>query len=161
MAGRIGVLGGTGNNLLYISEAGSTTADNLYISGIAVQSPLNHFFVSYEAAPGGSFGRGVDVVGGSGSNQMFVVGQLAGSPIGLFGGSGDNAMDVFVTAMSFYDLSANGQGGQTLLSWFDMTGGGIEQSVQTGAHSGRLTISYADGLPSTFLYNDLTVASKL
>jgi hypothetical protein len=68
MAGRIGVQGGSANNLLYISDAGSARPDHFYISGVAVQDPSPGLFVSYAAGAGGSFRRGVDVVGGSGGS---------------------------------------------------------------------------------------------
>ena len=94
-----------------------------------VQSSTTGFFVSYAAAPGGTFGRGVDVVGGSGNNQIYVVGQLAGSPIGVFGGAGNDLIDVYVTAITFYNLWLDGQGGTNFLYVYDLTGGGMTNAV--------------------------------
>jgi uncharacterized delta-60 repeat protein len=157
MAGRTGVQGGSGNNLLYISDAGSTRPDNFFISGVSVQDPSTGFFVSYATGPGGSFGRGVDVVGGNGNNQMVVVGQLAGSPLSLFGGSGNDRIVAYVTTITFYNLTTDGQGGSNLLYVVDLSGGGMEQISLAGASSGRLTITYAQGLPSILSFNDLAI----
>jgi len=154
MAGPIGIQGGTGDNLLYLSEAGSTVADSLYVSGVSVQSKITGLFVSYAASPGGTFGRGVDVVGGSGNNQFYVVGQLAGSPIGIYGGAGNDLIDVYVTAITFYNLWLDGGGGDNVLRVFELTGSGMTNAV-TGPESGVLEITYPGGLPSTIRFNNL------
>jgi hypothetical protein len=156
MAGKIGVQGGTGNNLLYVSDAGSTRPDQLFVSGVAVQGA--GFFMSYAAAPGGTFGRGVDVVGSNAGSQIYVVGQLAGSPIGIFGGSSNDNFYVFLTAITFYNLSVNGQGGSDLLHLIDLTGSGVEQVSPAGPNSGQVTFTFAGGLPDTILFYNLTLA---
>jgi uncharacterized delta-60 repeat protein len=153
MAGKIGVQGGTGNNLLYVSDAGSTRPDQLFVSGVAVQSA--GFFLSYAASPGGTFGRGVDVVGSNAGTQMYLVGQLAGSPIGLFGGSGNDTFRVYVTTITFYNLMADGQGGSNLLYVYDLSGG-VEQVSSVGS-SGRITVAYDQGLTSIMSIKNLAV----
>jgi hypothetical protein len=156
MAGKIGVQGGTGTNLLYVSDAGSTRPDQLFVSGVAVQGA--GLFLSYAASPGGTFGRGVDVVGSNAGTQMYVVGQLAGSPIGLFGGSGNDLFNIYVTAITFYNLSVNGEGGSDFLHLFDLTGGGIEQVSPAGPNSGQVTFTYTNGFPNIVLFYNLTLA---
>ena len=154
MAGPIGVQGGTGINQLYISDAGSTVPDSIFVSGVSVQSPTAGYFISYTAAPGGSFGRGVDVVTGSGNNHVYVVGQLAGSPIGVYGGPGNDIIDAFVSALSYYNLWLDGQGGINYLFVHDLTGtatiGGL-----IGTTSGVVQLTYPGGLPSTIRYSNL------
>ncbi len=150
MAGPIGVQGGTGVNQLYVSEAGSTVPDSIFVSGVSVQSPTLGYFISYTAAPGGSFGRGVDVVGGSGGSHVYVVGQLAGSPIGIYSGSGNDVIEAFVSAMSFYNLWLNGQGGTNHLYVHDLAG-----SAMISAVAGVIQLNYPGGLPSTIRYSNL------
>ena len=91
------------------------------------------------------------MLGGNGGNQIVVVGQLAGSPIGVFGGTGNDRIVVYVTPITFYNLQAAGQGSTSLLYLVDVSGDGVEQTSFSSPTSGRMPapIANATALQST------------
>ena len=95
IAGPLTLQGGAGNSLLYVTEAGSTTPDTVYLTASAVISGLGTFApISYTTAAGGTFGNGVFLVLGSGGNFLQVYSTAAGDIYGLYTGAGNDTIAV-------------------------------------------------------------------
>ena len=109
------------------------------------ESTVSSFFVSYAVTGSGTFGRGVDVVTGSAADQVNVVGQLAGSPIGVYTGDGNDGISVYANPTSEYFLFLDGQAGANMLFVIDISGTGIIQNFPTSATSGEAEVNYPAG----------------
>src|SRR5262249_40903400 len=94
-AGGLTLDAGTGTNALYLISTGRAAADSVVLTDTFVGSSAVHFPINYRAT-GGTFGRGVLFLTGSGNNLVSIWSTLVGGPTFVFGGAGDDRF--FVTA---------------------------------------------------------------
>ena len=89
-------------------------------------------------------------------SRVFVQGQLAGVPLTVYGGSGDDVFNIAVTANSAYaGLTLDGGAGNDTLTVFDLSGGATVQNVVTVIGQGEVDVSYAGAVASRILYQNL------
>jgi hypothetical protein len=94
-AGKLTLDAGPGTNALYVISTGRSAADSVVLTDSFVGSGVVPFLVNYRAG-GGTFGRGVLFLTGSGDNLVSIWSTLAGGPTFVFGGAGNDTF--FVTA---------------------------------------------------------------
>ncbi len=76
LRGPLSVVAAAGAATLYVSEAGATAGDTVYLTADSIGSGSGSFIVNYTAA-GGSFAGGVYVVTGAGNDTVNVLGTSA------------------------------------------------------------------------------------
>src|SRR5262249_33489550 len=92
---------GPGSNALTVSEAGSTAADTVFLSGSSITSQADPSGIWYRAS-GGTFGQGVIYIGGTSNDTFVVLGTSPGSPTTIYGRGGNDTFNLGVTTLSGY-----------------------------------------------------------
>jgi hypothetical protein len=93
-AGGIYYDGGSGENGVIAAEPNDAQPDTLVASAGVLYSATHPFSLVYLASGGGTFGDGVQLVGGSGGDYVAVQGVAAGSWMGVTTGVGDDTVIV-------------------------------------------------------------------
>jgi uncharacterized protein (TIGR03118 family) len=146
--------GGGGNNRLVVFLNDISTADTVWMQSFAISRVTAPFLMFYRST-GGSFGGGLAVVLGTGGPTAIVQGQAAGVPTIIYG-QGDATFNVAVTASSGYsNLTLDGGGGHSTLSIFP-SGSTTSQNVPSGGGIGEFVVSFAGGLTSNILYQNMS-----
>ncbi len=95
------------------------------------------------------------ILAGSGGNTFNVQGNLNYAAIGINTGSGNDQVNVAVTASSRYDLGVDGGPGFDVLAVTDVQGGGVIHDHKTGPTSGTVQVCYLGGATSLVGYQDV------
>src|SRR5262249_35231022 len=85
----VSVDGGPGNNALFINNAGSTQPGVTYLASNIFFAAVSGFLLNYTAT-GGTFGNGITVLDGQGSDYFNVEGVPAGAAAFVNTGAGDD-----------------------------------------------------------------------
>jgi hypothetical protein len=107
LAGPLFLDAAAGSNSLFVSEAGSATADTVIVTSSAISSSVLGFTIAYQAA-GGTFGGGVAVATGSAADTVNVNSALVGITTLIYTGDGADKINVAVNQLSSYTLVVNG-----------------------------------------------------
>jgi hypothetical protein len=105
LIGNLNVDGGSGANALYVTEEGRTVPVQMTITATTIQSALSPATISYTAT-GGTFGRGILVLTGSGDDTVTVQGAPAGTLLSVFTGGGNDVVVVSPPAGSLSTLQS-------------------------------------------------------
>jgi hypothetical protein len=155
LGGPLTVDEGPGNNRLVVSEAGRSTPDRVFFTNVGIAGTSPSFLILYKAT-GGNFSHGVDFVAGSGNDTLIVQSKLAGVPMAIYAGLGDDTFDVGVTSASGYSgLTVDGGGGNNFLFTFDQSGGAVMQQIPFGPGQGQVRVAYLAGATSIISYQNI------
>jgi hypothetical protein len=162
LAGPLHIDAKGGANSLFVSEMKRMAPDALYINAATITNGNSMFSMTYTAT-GGTFGRGISVVGTM-ANEMFVLeSKRSDSPMLVAGVGSNDMVTVLVTANSGYQGVTLVGGMSSLLMIRDITGGAVIHNMSTmmmsGAMSGTITVMYpmmASTMTSMLLYENFT-----
>ncbi len=120
------------------SSVGSSPGDFLFGPG----GQLHYFNIGALTFAGGAFG-----------NTVNLVAKVAGMPIAVYAGAGNDVVNVYVNNLSNYsNVAVDGQGGANGLQVIDEVGGAVIHNLPTGPGSGYVTAQYFGGGPSVVQY---------
>ncbi len=147
--------GGGSNNRLVVFLNDSNTPDTVWLTGSGIARDRSPFLLFYRSS-GGALGGGLALVLGDGPDAVVVQGQFAGAPTTVYGGGGDDAFFVGVSAASGYsNLTLDGGAGTDRLAVFDQSGGAALQNAVTVTGQGRIPVTYPGGVVEQILYQNL------
>jgi uncharacterized protein (TIGR03118 family) len=149
--------GGGGNNTLQVFLNDTNAADKIWFGGNAVSRDTAKFLMFYRDT-GGSFGGGVSVVLGGGSETVNVQGQAAGTPTTIFANGGNDVFNVAVPqGIDYSKLTLDG-GGNSTLNIFP-SGATSSQNVPfPGGGIGAFFVTFPDGSDSVINYQNMLQA---
>ncbi len=151
--------GGGDTNGLQVFLNDTNQPDTVWVVSFAVTRDTNFFQLIYRDT-GGALGGGVAVVLGDGPELAVVLSQFPGVPISIFGGAGNDTINVGVTAGSGYqNLTIDGGGGVNTLGVYDLSGGGIARRVTLADGSDEIDMSYGGSILSRI--RDLDIQAVL
>jgi hypothetical protein len=157
LAAPLTIDGGAGNNFLLVSDAGRGAGDAFTVTGQMITAAAEGAVVNYRST-GGTFGKGVLLLGTAGDDNFTVMGQMPGASTVLFGQGGNDLFQVIVdTTTNYFGFVLDGGPGQDSLVVNDVTHTAVEHNHLFGGGAGQDELHYLGGSASFINYQNMEV----